>query len=853
MPALVRNLIILFSSGGIASAAVDFQQQVQPVLENVCIRCHGADSSKGGLRLDTREGLLKGGKHGPVINHTDLTKSELLRRITLPRGHDDLMPQEAEPLSGPHRNWLVEWVKTGAKFPTGVVLKSRKKEVPGLAEKDLIPDKAPASLREAALLTDKILAAENAAAKGPQPRVAPMIDDLAFLRRVTVDLIGRIPTAEEITKFERESAGERREKLVDRLLGHSRFSERWTVFFADMLRIRSRAEGGSQMLAYINRSIAQGKPYDELARELIATNGRPDQAPATGFVLGDAANPMALAGATSQIFLGVRLSCAECHDHPFDDWKQKEFYELAAFFGQTKRVESGKIRKTYYTTEGTEMAVKWPPEREQAPERDGVKPKFPFEMISFKGQPQYIRRLEDRRKPADNSPALAAAAAKKALEDLVDGTTVEQARRAALPDGAVLAEATAAVPKQDVLKSIYRPSPLREQLAAMITDPRNPYFARSFVNRVWAELVGRGFVEPLDNFSAYNEMRHAQTLQFLAQEFIAGGYDLRSLVKLVMLTDTYQRGHLPSGASVEEVQRAEASFTAPRSRRMLSEVLFDSLTTAGHLSEHKWPEGANLREVTRQIRIPLAPPAMVADAKAPAMDGDEPAMMAVKTPKPTVPYDLERGEKLDFEALLKQDSKELVMMKNQAEAAAMAVLDEAKKDFTKQKMKEDDAMEAERRARRRLLQSGLAERFRLETIKEKVDDNPKFDTTLRMATPAAPSHFLRVFGQPSRENLGEFRDEAPSLRQELMLLNGKATHEASRVGPLEPLHSLIAGKNPQPEQAVELAYLEILTRRPTTAELAEAKSILAANTKPIDGLADLRWALFNCHEFRYLP
>ena len=98
----------------------------------------------------------------------------------------------------------------------------------------------------------------------------------------------------------------------------------------------------------------------------------------------------------------------------------------------------------------------------------------------------------------------------------------------------VLAEAVAAGHNLDFSKSIYRQSDLRAQLAALVTDPRNPYFARAFVNRVWAELVGRGFVEPLDNFSAYNDMRHPQTLQFLAQEFIASGYDLRSLVKTIM-------------------------------------------------------------------------------------------------------------------------------------------------------------------------------------------------------------------------------------------------------------------------------------------------------------------------------
>ncbi len=845
-----RPFLILLSTAAVASAEFDFRQQVQPVLENQCIRCHNGEKAKGGLRLDTKAGFLKGGENGPVVVPGDLEKSELIRRIKLPRGHEDLMPQESEPLTGPHRNWLVEWVKTGAKWPDGVVLKARDKTVPGLADTKLIPDRAPASLKEAASVADKILAKENQAVKGAQPRPAPGIDDAAFLRRLSVDLIGRIPTIEEINAFEKESPGNRREKLVDKLLDHPRFAERWTVFFADMLRIRSKTEGGSQLLAYVNRSLVESKPYDQMVRELIFTNGRPDQAPAAGFTLSDNVNPMALAGATAQIFLGVRMGCAECHDHPFDDWKQKEFYQLAAFFGQTKRMESGNKTKHVYTTEGDEMAVKWPPEREQTPTRDGVTPKFPFQLMSFQTKPQYISRLEERRKPA---AVPTVAVSKKALDDLVDAADPKAAFQAALPGGDVLAEARAAAHQLDYSKSIYRQSELRTQLASLVTDPRNPYFARAFVNRVWAELIGRGFIEPLDNISAYNDIRHPQTLQFLAQEFIASGYELRSLVRLIVLTDTYQRGHLPAGASPSETARAEESFTATRARRMLGEVLFDSVTAAGHVEDYKWPEGANRREVTRQVRIPLAPPTTVATTDE-TEKGKDPAMMAMKSTKDAAPYDLEKGEKLDFDALLKQEGpKENTMVKSDGAASPERLLAEARKEAVMMKEQADAAEEAARVARNKALLSGLAERFRLETITETVDDNPKFDTTLRMATPAPPSHFVRVFGQPSREGLGEFRDEAPSLRQELLMLNGKATHEASRVGPLEPIYKLIADPKAKPDRAIEFAYLEILTRRPDAQEMAEARSVIGGAATPVEGLADLRWALFNCHEFRYLP
>jgi hypothetical protein len=237
------------------------------------------------------------------------------------------------------------------------------------------------------------------------------------------------------------------------------------------------------------------------------------------------------------------------------------------------------------------------------------------------------------------------------------------------------------------------------------------------------------------------------------------------------------------------------------------------------------------------------------DAAAEGASGeDKTAMMAMRPANPAA-YDSEKGASLDFDALLKPT----MAKKGGKDEDAGEVLSESKMDAVKRQKMEDDAEAAAREARRRLLASGNAERFRLETVTQVVDDNPKFDSSLRMATPAPSSHFLRVFGQPARDNLGEFRDELPSLRQELMMLNGKATHEASRVGPLEPVHALIHGPAARPDQAVELVYLECLTRRPSPIELTEAREVIAAGTTPVDGLADLRWALLNSQEFRYLP
>jgi hypothetical protein len=124
---------------------------------------------------------------------------------------------------------------------------------------------------------------------------------------------------------------------------------------------------------------------------------------------------------------------------------------------------------------------------------------------------------------------------------------------------------------------------------------------------------------------------------------------------------------------------------------------------------------------------------------------------------------------------------------------------------------------------------------------------------MKMASPAPSGHFLRVFGQTDRGVLDEKRDSSPSMRQALMMLNGKLTNESARVGPLEPMHKLLVGKSADLDKAIHLAYREILTREPSADEMTDAKAIIGGAANTLDGMADLRWALFNCNEFRYLP
>jgi hypothetical protein len=273
-------------------------------------------------------------------------------------------------------------------------------------------------------------------------------------------------------------------------------------------------------------------------------------------------------------------------------------------------------------------------------------------------------------------------------------------------------------------------------------------------------------------------------------------------------------------------------------RRMLSETLYDSIITAGHVFEVKHKAGENLKVVWQQgrrIKPTEGEPQRIdlsrVEAK-PQSGGQAPQMAANKPKQPAAGYDLEKAIELDFDAIL-ADAKEEDAVK-----------------VDQMMVKSAEELEAERMQREmRQRQADYIDVF----TRAIVDDNPQFGSALRMQTPAPEGHFLRVFGQPARQELGDERDQSPTMRQALMILNGRLTNEAARVGELEPVYALLVGKTADVEKAVRLAYREILTREPAEQELADAREIIDAAGSPTAGMADLRWVLLNCHEFRFLP
>lgn len=683
---------------------------------------------------------------------------------------------------------------------------------------------------------DRVLNQENVR-QGVKQAAMPSADDLAFLRRIYVDLISRIPTDAEIREFEAWPADSRRDRVIDKLMADPRFVERWTVFFEDMLRLRTNATGGAALISFVHQAIADNMPYDELCRRLLVANGKAGRTPEVGFILGDDADPMAMASVTAQVFLGTRIGCAQCHDHPFDVWKREDFYGMAAYFGKTRRVES-QLTRVVYTTEADQSTVMWPPDGNAAGEpRKPMTPRFPFPIVEDNGSLTFLARLAQRRAPKEIKVAKNAG---PSVDDLLaDADTKVKSRTST--GGTTLdlnSEAKKDIRKIDIQASLQSQSELRIKLAGLVTNPRNRYFSRNLVNRVWKELIGRGFVEPIDDFRKDNPPSHPATLDYLADEFVANGYDLRFLIGAIVRTDVYRRSRAPRDADDVTRQELEVAFLATPMKRMISESLYDSIVTAGHLFEFKYPAGANEVVTYEKIRVPKNADGKSGKASAPALFGGRPAagMTAMREPGMAAgggpAYALEDAIELDFTKVLVEEEDEVAVEQ-------MRVMSR-------------EELEAERMMKERMSKGDGVE-YVEKTLKKVTDANPKFNTSLRMESPAPQGHFLRVFGQPTRQDLGESRDESATMRQALMMLNGRLTHEASRVGPLEPIAALLQGDKVDVPAAIQLVYREIMTRDPSADELSEARAIVAGAASPMDGMADLRWVLLNCNEFRFLP
>jgi hypothetical protein len=338
---------------------------------------------------------------------------------------------------------------------------------------------------------------------------SPICSDSVFLRRAYLGVLGVLPTAAEARRFLQDSRADKRSSLIDALLERPEFADFWALKWSDVLRSEEKTldrKGVQAFHEWIRQCILIGKPLNEFARALIAGRGSTYAEPAANFYRA-LRDPQTRAEATAQVFLGIRLQCAKCHNHPFDRWTQDDYHSLAAVFARVQ----------YRIVENNRR------DRLDTHEFDGDQIVWTDRVSEWKnpqtGKTQPPRLLDSARPLAGDADRLQA-------------------------------------------------------LADWVAAPNNPFFARAQANRVWFHLLGRGIVEPNDDFRASNPPSNAPLLAALAEDFTSHHFDLRQLIRTIMNSRTYQTAALPNDTNRDD----EANFSHALVRPLQAEQLLDAVS-----------------------------------------------------------------------------------------------------------------------------------------------------------------------------------------------------------------------------------------------------------------------------------
>lgn len=342
--------------------------------------------------------------------------------------------------------------------------------------------------------------------------------DEEFVRRVTIDLTGIPPGADDVRRFQLSAKGShiKRAELIDRLIGSEGFIEHWTNKWGDLLQINRKflgQPGATALRAWVRKAVERNMPYDVFAYSLLTGSGSNIENPTAAYykILRE---PDAVMENTTQLFLATRFNCNKCHDHPFERWTQDQYYQLAAYFAQVGRKEDPK----------------------------------------YKGQKVGGTAVE---KPVPLS---------ELIEDVKEGEVTH------IRTGAVAHPAFpfthAEMPATDL--------PRRVQAARWITSDKNPYFAKSYVNRVWSYLTGVGLIEPVDDIRAGNPATNPELLDRLTQDFIDSGFDTRKLIRTICNSRTYQLSVKTNPWNKDD----DINYSHAIARRLPAEALYDAIYKA---------------------------------------------------------------------------------------------------------------------------------------------------------------------------------------------------------------------------------------------------------------------------------
>ena len=390
-------------------------------------------------------------------------------------------------------------------------------------------------------------------------RGSPYINDQVFMRRAYLDIVGTIPSGREAIEFINVKNPHKRQILIDYLLDTEGYVSHYYNYWADVLRIQSQINNIDlhNYVSWVKDSLRENKPYNQFVYELITAKGRVWENGAAGYYLRDRGMPLDNTANTVAIFLGTQIGCAQCHDHPFEDWTQRQFYEMAAFtHGVNPRgVDSGNPKD--FQKKRREVIQKMS-NRKLTPEEQRL-----------------VRRLISANLWNVQDPAGGKSRLKLPSDYQYDNGKPGEL----IAPKVIYGDQTRAGSRQTS----------REIYARWMTSAENPLFAKVIANRLWKKVMGVGLIEPVDAVEGA-EASNPELLDFLTAEMIRLNFDTKEYVRLLMNTDLYQRR-----AVYQEAMEETYHFPGPTLRRMTAEQLWDSLVT---LSMDK-PETGKYGELMR--------------------------------------------------------------------------------------------------------------------------------------------------------------------------------------------------------------------------------------------------------------
>ncbi len=368
-----------------------------------------------------------------------------------------------------------------------------------------------------------------------QTKLAPMSSDATFLRRVWLDLVGNIPTPEEQAGFLKDPSPDKRRRVVQTLLKDPQYGQNWARYWRDVVFSR-RLEGralfaAGAMETDLTEQLNAGVGWDKIAAQFITATGDVRKNGSTAIMMAQGGRTEETTAEISRIFLGIQIQCAQCHDHPYDRWKREQFHELAAFF---PRIGLRSVRDS--------------------------KPRS-FEIFGDD-------RRRRRKKLRKNRPA---------PEHLMPNLEDPSAPGKQMQPKFFLTQASVPLGTHDAVR--------REQLAEWLTA--NKWFSIALVNRLWSELVGEGFYEPVDDLGPDRKALSPMAVKLLSRKFQESGYDFRWLLQTICLTEAYQRDSAPRRGP------EETPFTANVPQRLRGDQLFNAMLSVLDIDEADEPRGSD--------------------------------------------------------------------------------------------------------------------------------------------------------------------------------------------------------------------------------------------------------------------